>query len=276
MAKKLKLLPKTKLVLTWHEVWQEYWYEYLGKYLGTIGYITERLLAMQSKNNVAVSRRTKLILETLGAKNTIVIPNGVDCKLIQTIPPNKEYQSDIIYSGRLTYEKKVELLIQAVYHLKQENKDIQCIIIGHGPKKHQLRKLIQQLHLQNNVELLDPIDPYTKYLSMLKASKVFVLPSVREGFSIVTLEANAAGLPVITFKHTMNAASDLIINGYNGYKVPLDVRRLADCILLALRSYNIMRINSIKVASLYDWNNIVRKLGKYYEYITTANYALEK
>lgn len=265
LAKKLKLLSKTKLVLTWHEAWREYWYEYLGKHLGIVGYTVERLLAKTSKNNIAVSKRTKLILETLGAQNPTVIPNGVDYKLIQKIPPSKEHQSDIIYAGRLTYEKKVETLIQAIHHLKKENKDIKCTIIGHGPKKPLLRKLIQQLKLQDNIELLDPVNPYTKYVSILKASKVFVLPSTREGFSIVTLEANAAGLPVITFRHPLNAANDLIIHGYNGYKIPPSNRKLADHILLTLEARKTMRTYSIKMASIYEWNYIARKLEEYYK-----------
>lgn len=266
LAKKLKLLPKTKLLLTWHEAWREYWYEYLGKHLGIIGYTVERLLAKLSKNNITVSKRTKLILETLGAKNITIIPNGIDYKLIQNIPPSKEHQSDIIYAGRLTYEKKVETLIQAVYQLKQENKDIKCIIIGHGPKKPLLRKLIQQLHLQDNIKLLDPVNPYTKYVSVLKASKVFVLPSTREGFSITTLEANAAGLPVITFKHPLNAANDLIINGYNGYKIPVNSNILADYIIKSLDMYKLMKKHSVRLASLYEWDNIVKELEEYLQY----------
>jgi len=264
LAKKLKLLPKTKLVLTWHEAWREYWHEYLGRTLGTIGYTVERLLAKLSQHNIAVSKRTKLILETLGAKNTIVIPNGIDYKLIQSIPPSKEHQSDIIYAGRLTREKKVETLIQAVHKLKQENKDIKCIIIGHGPKKPLLKKLIQQLHLQDNIELLNPINPYTKYISILKASKVFVLPSTREGFSITTLEANAAGLPVITFKHPMNAANDLIINGRNGYKIKPNANKLADSVLLVFAKRETMKKYAMRFAVLFGWDSIATQLKELY------------
>ena len=264
LARKLKLLPKTKLILTWHEVWRDYWYEYLGKYLGIIGYTIERLLAELSKNNIAVSKRTKLILETLGAKNIAIIPNGIDYKLIQSIPPSKEHQSDIIYTGRLTYEKKIETLIQAIHHLRQENKDIKCIIIGHGPKKPLIKKLIQQLHLQDNIELLDPVNSYTKYISILKASKVFVLPSLREGFSITTLEANAAGLPVITFKHPLNAANDLVIDGYNGYKIELSLRALIKYIHNALIHHNSMKKYMKKIVIHYDWDNIVALLRKVY------------
>jgi glycosyltransferase involved in cell wall biosynthesis len=51
----------------------------------------------------------------------------------------------------------------------------------------------------------------------MKASKVFVFPSNREGFGLIALEANAAGLPVLTLDHPNNAATDLIRHGKNGY-----------------------------------------------------------
>ena len=46
--------------------------------------------------------------------------------------------------------------------------------------------------------------------SLMKSSKVFVLPSTREGFGISVIEANACGIPVITVRHENNASKDLI------------------------------------------------------------------
>ncbi len=264
LVKKLKMLGRVNLVLTWHEVWRDYWLEYLGKALGLTGYIIERLLAKLSENNIAVSKRTKLTLEALGARNIAVIQNGVDYQLIKNISPSKEHQSDVIYAGRLTYEKKVEMLVQAIDLLRRELNDIKCIIIGDGPKKPRLKRLIQELHLEENIELLDPVNSHERYISILKSSKVFVLPSTREGFSIVALEANAAGLPVITFSHPMNAANDLIIDGYNGYKMPLNVEELAKHIYIALNRYKVMRRYSSRIAACYDWNKISMKLEEYY------------
>ena len=61
----------------------------------------------------------------------------------------------------------------------------------------------------------------------MKSSKVFVLPSTREGFGIVVIEANACGIPVITINHKDNAARDLIEEGKNGFVCQLNEEEIA-------------------------------------------------
>lgn len=63
---------------------------------------------------------------------------------------------------------------------------------------------------------------------MIKSSRVLVLPSTREGFGVVLLEANACGIPVITLDHKDNAARDLIEEGKNGYTCGLDEKQIAE------------------------------------------------
>jgi glycosyltransferase involved in cell wall biosynthesis len=68
----------------------------------------------------------------------------------------------------------------------------------------------------------------------LKAAKVLVLASSREGFGMVVLEANACGLPVVTIRTPHNAAADLISDGINGFVAQPDADSLAEMILRAL------------------------------------------
>ena len=67
----------------------------------------------------------------------------------------------------------------------------------------------------------------------MKSSKIFVLPSTREGFGIVALEANACGLPVITVNHAKNAAADLVMDHCNGFKCNLNENEMAGKIMQA-------------------------------------------
>ena len=66
---------------------------------------------------------------------------------------------------------------------------------------------------------------------------MFVLPSAREGFGLVVVEANACGIPVITSTHADNAAQELIVEGQNGYLADLNAKHLARQIRLMLKAH---------------------------------------
>jgi len=99
----------------------------------------------------------------------------------------------------------------------------------------------------------------------MKSSKVFVLPSTREGFGIVALEANACGLPVVTVNHGRNAACDFINNGENGFICELSAEYIAEKILIGLEMGKIMRRKCIESAMRYDWDIILGIAESFYE-----------
>lgn len=261
-AKFHSLIKRSELVITWHEVWSSYWFEYLGK-KGFFGCLVEKLTAKLCNRNIAVSEKTKRDLEKLGVRDVKVIPNGIDFWRINEIKKAKE-ESDVIFAGRLIKEKNVDILIKAVKLVKEEIPDVKCIIVGDGPEKQKLEKLAYNLRLEDNVKFVGFLENYDNLISYMKASKVFVLPSTREGFGIVALEANACGLPVITVKHEMNAVRDIITNGKNGFISNLSVKDIARKILVALNQKKNMMNNCIKNAMKYDWNKIADLTEKFY------------
>lgn len=254
-AKVHSLVKRSNFIITWHEVWGDYWYEYLGK-KGFFGLAVEKLTSQLTATNVAVSDKTKRNLELIGVRNEIkVIPNGIDFERIERIKSSKK-ESDIIFAGRLIKEKNIDVLIKAVKLVSEGMPDVKCIIIGEGPEKRNLEKLASDLGMENNIEFTGFLESYNHVISYMKSSKVFVLPSTREGFGIVALEANASGLPVVTVNHKRNAACDFIKNG-NGLICELSEKDIAKKIFVALDWKKDMESKCVENARQYDWDGIV-------------------
>lgn len=271
-VKAVSVLKSTPAVFTWHEVWGDYWYEYLGKRKGFFGLAIEAAVAKISKNDIAVSEWTKNRLESvLGTKREIaVLPNGVDQKMISGIKPAGQDCSekqkgkiyDIIFAGRLIKEKNVDVLIKTVSLLKKDNPEVCCCIAGDGPERKALEKFTLEIGMQKNVEFAG-FQEYRVLIGKIKASKVLVLPSSREGFGMVVIEAFACGVPVVTVKEKYNAAQGLIADGIDGFVVGLDEREIAKAIDKIIKEhqegvkYSEAILNKAKK---YDWDEIVKNV----------------
>ena len=138
------------------------------------------------------------------------------------------------------------------------------LIIGDGPEKDNLEDLVRDLNIGEAVTLKGFLPDQDDVLSYMKASKVFVLPSVREGFGIVALEANACGIPVVTVDHPQNATRDLIKEGQNGFLCQLSAEDIARNILTALDSREEMREMCMEFPKSFDWDEIVQSLEQVY------------
>jgi glycosyltransferase involved in cell wall biosynthesis len=255
------LIKQKKLILTWHEVWQDYWYEYLGL-KGFFGKVVENLTARIKCDVIAVSEKTLRDLTLIGIDNAKLIPNGIDFERIKRIKPSS-LESDIVFAGRLIRDKNVDLLLKAIRILKDETNDLTCLIIGNGPEKDKLCKLALELNLSKNVRFLNFLE-YNTLISLMKSSKVFVLPSTREGFGIIALEANACGLPVVTVRHRRNAVTELVKKGC-GLLCELNAKDLAEKITIAIEKRKRIKRMCIERAKQYDWNRIVKLIVDVYE-----------
>lgn len=260
-AKIYSLSKRTPLIIIWHSVWGDYWYTYLGK-KGIFGKVVEGMTAHLTDKNIAVSERTKKDLEGVGVKKEIkVIPNGIDFKKIEKINASTE-KSDVIFVGRLIKDKHADLLIRAVELARKKIPDIRCMIIGNGPEKEKLKRLVHDLDLKNNIKFTGFLDG-DDVVSYMKASKVFVLPSTGEGFALTPVEANACGLPVVTVNHKKNATCDFVNNG-NGFICELSEEDIAEKIFIGLSERENMERNCIKIAKQYDWDGITDLTEKVY------------
>jgi L-malate glycosyltransferase len=269
-AKLASLVKNYPLVITWHEVWGDYWFTYLGK-KGRVGKVIEKLTSQLTENNVAVSSLTQQQLVSLGIKGYVpVVPNGINYEDISNITAKIE-DVDILYTGRLTKEKNVELLVRAAALLKKKIPHIKCLIIGDGPEKDNLVRISHELGLGTNIVFKGFLEKDVDVISYMKASKVFVLPSIREGFGIVAIEANACGLPVIVVDHPQNAATGLIHHGKNGFICQRSEEDMANKILQALEDDYSWHKECVTSAQVYDWDQISDQMVSVYRQYLIGN-----
>jgi glycosyltransferase involved in cell wall biosynthesis len=100
----------------------------------------------------------------------------------------------------------------------------------------------------------------------MKASNSLVLPSSREGFGIVALEALACGTPVITSNVQQNAARALITPGENGFLVAPTIGEIRSA-LSAIDKQQMHRAAKASAAS-FDWNTLCKTLYDVYRSVT--------
>ena len=129
---------------------------------------------------------------------------------------------------------------------------LRLTIIGDGPEHAAVRLLVREFSLGRNVTVAGFQNSHDDVIALMKSSKVFVLPSAREGFGIAALEALGCGLPVVTIDHPANAIRDLITDK-TGFLCAPTPEALADAIGKALGSVEQMRDACRASAAPYDW-----------------------
>lgn len=103
----------------------------------------------------------------------------------------------ITYAGRFDKGKNITLILEIAAKLMNNTDQITFNLVGGGPDKENIEKLIREYHLESIVKLL----PYTDdILKVYYKSKLFIFTSLHESFGNVIAEAILTGLPVLTNK----------------------------------------------------------------------------
>lgn len=135
-----------------------------------------------------------------------VIPNGIDLEMFDVtsresareripveITPGEKV---IIFCGRLSEEKGIGYLIDAVSLLKREGLRPRLLVIGDGPLLPDIRAAIRDKGIEDRVSLLGE-RPHSEVSLYICASDLLCLPSIREGWPNVVVESLACGVPVV-------------------------------------------------------------------------------
>jgi glycosyltransferase involved in cell wall biosynthesis len=203
-------------------------------------------------------------------QNVIPIPNGYDskkfhptdtqrCRETLHLPLDKKL---ILNVGNLYGEVKGhKYLIEAISHVVTKRKDILCLIIGAGKLRTALERQIRSLGLEDYI-LLAGGKPHDEIPLWMNACDLFVLPSLRESFGVVQIEAMACGKPVVATRN--GGSEEVVISDKYGLLVePADPDGLAEKILVALdREWD--REAILTYAERFTWEHVTREIVDVY------------
>lgn len=129
-----------------------------------------------------------------------VITPGLDLKEINKALPS-ETKSDGIFVGQLRKSKGIYDLVKIWKSVVSKNPKATLLIVGKDVQGNEklLSDLISQELLGQNIKILGFVEKNSQIYSLMKSSRIFLLPSYEEGFGMVALEALACGLPVVSY-----------------------------------------------------------------------------
>lgn len=175
-----------------------------------------RFAAHKAKQIIWVSEssfRGYLYHEELKHKSTVLY-NIIDAHELREKVNTAQYkeQYDIVYIGRLTYQKNPQRLIEVIERVVQQVPTIRCALIGSGDLEEEIRALVEKKGLGQHIHLLGFMsNPY----AVLANAKVMLMTSRREGTPMCALEAIALGVPIVSTP--TDGLCELITEGYNGF-----------------------------------------------------------
>ena len=166
---------------------------------------------------VAVSSALAGKLKTCGTKTPVeVILNGFRIRSLPAVSEERA-QCAVVQVGHLIKQKHFDVTLRAFARLKKEYPAAQFTVVGQGSEREALEALADELGVSESVHFLGQL-PNEAVLAEMSKAQFFCMPSVREGFGIVYLEAMASGCVAIGTEG--EGIADLIESGKNGFLVP--------------------------------------------------------
>jgi glycosyltransferase involved in cell wall biosynthesis len=209
-------LHRFRLVVDWHEVWtREYWREYLGVLGGRLGWAVQRLCARVPQHAFCFSR---LSLERLKAAGLGAEPELLPGLYAGPQPAGEPARAEpvVLFAGRHIPEKRVPTLVPALALARERAPELRGAILGDGPERGAVLRAISQYGLEDVVSAPGFVEA-GELERTLERALCLVLPSRREGYGLIVVEAAAAGTPSIVARAPESAATELIEEGENGF-----------------------------------------------------------
>lgn len=229
MAKELKL----PMVHTYHTIYEDYThyithFKTLDKRAKAFVRVFTKICCNTVEQVIVPTDKVKeLLLQYSVYKDISVIPTGVNLQKFNPDPYAREdilavrQQYDIkaedkvlLYLGRISKEKNIEEILEAMPDYMSTRPQVKFLIIGGGPEMEVLKQKTAEKNLQGRIIFTGP-KPWDEIGLYYQLGDVFVSASQSETQGLTYIEAMAAGLPVVAKRD--KCLEDILIPGWNGY-----------------------------------------------------------
>jgi glycosyltransferase involved in cell wall biosynthesis len=208
-----------RLVVDWHEVWSRaYWREYLGRAGGAVGYAVQLLCVRVPQRAFCFSRLHRDRLHAEGLRGEATVLEGEYAGDLTPPEPNRA-EPVVVFAGRHIPEKRAPAVVPAVRRARERLPALRGVVLGDGPERAAVLAAIAHEGLQGIVEAPGFVDA-AEVDAALRTALCMVLPSRREGYGMIVVEASARGTPSVVVRAEDNAAVELVDDGVNGVIAP--------------------------------------------------------
>jgi glycosyltransferase involved in cell wall biosynthesis len=227
----LRPLSGYELVVDWFEVWsRSYWLDYLGGAGGRVGALVQRLCARVPQRAFCFSELHAQRLREEGLRGPVTVLRGLYAGPSEPVSPRLA-DPLVLFAGRLIPEKQATLGVAAIALAAPRIEGLRGEFLGDGPDRAALHAAIAEHGVKEIVSAPGFADADTLDAEMRRAL-CMLLPSRREGYGMVVVEAAARGTPSVVVAGEDNAATELIEEGVNGFVAPTaDAEAVAEAIV---------------------------------------------
>jgi glycosyltransferase involved in cell wall biosynthesis len=223
------------------------------------------LLMLMNKLNLLKGIHTVNTVDSLMIRNILSsipvwwIPNGVNCRRFK-LSVKRDDMFQILFVGALSEDKGVDTFIEVAKIVKSMYNNVEFLVVSVGGP---LRRLVEEAHKRHIVKLLGFV-PDDELAKLYAESHVAIFPSREEAFSLVSLEAQASGTPVIATdlpafrQQVKNGVTGILVNPYSSQSFAEVIIKIRDIWFNKRQKYESICIAARRNAERFCWERIIK------------------
>jgi glycosyltransferase involved in cell wall biosynthesis len=209
-------LLRFRLVVDWFELWSAaYWREYLGGAGGRVGHAVQWLCLRVRQQAFGFAELTAARLRAAGLRGDVTVLRGLYAGAVSP-PAPVPAEPLVVFAGRHIPEKRAPAVVPAVARARERIPELRARVLGDGPERPAVLAAIAAHRLEDVVEAPGFVSS-EEVEQQLARALCLMLPSRREGYGLVVVEASSVGTPSVLVRDPDNAATELVEEGVNGF-----------------------------------------------------------